>query len=414
MHLTKELFVIPYEENFILYAPLKGAVAEVNGETIRLLNRLRQGENVGELEKRLSQLKKVGIITDGETPVESYVPKTDFSPTSVTLIPGLSCNFKCVYCYSSAGENDGKTMDFGVAKSAIDFIMKNTRDTEIKPELVFHGGGEPFLNQNMILVRRTVEYFKRQTELHGLTPKIAGTTNGFMSRETLEWIVSNFDSLTISLDGPEDIQNKQRPTINGGKSFHRVMETVNHLESTHFKYGLRASITKNSVSKIPEIVEFFCSISSAESFALEPIFECGRCATTNEKTPDSKDYINYLIKSREIAKKTDRVIHYSGSIIEGIYDCFCSSLDTGFFCVLPDGDVTSCLEVCRESDPRRDVFITGKYDFDSKEFVFYMDRIQKLRSRNIDNIDYCKDCYAKYNCAGDCPSKCLSQSGSLF
>ena len=81
---------------------------------------------------------------------------------------------------------------------------------------------------------------------------------------------------------------------------------------------------------------------------------------------------------------------------------------------MPDGDVTSCLEVCRESDPRRDVFITGKYDFDSKEFVFYMDRIQKLRSRNIDNIDYCKDCYAKYNCAGDCPSKCLSQSGSLF
>ena len=76
--------------------------------------------------------------------------------------------------------------------------------------------------------------------------------------------------------------------------------------------------------------------------------------------------------------------------------------------------MTSCLEVCRKSDPRADVFILGKYDSNSREFVFYHDRIQTLRSRNVDSISNCRDCFAKYTCAGDCPVRGYTQSGSLF
>jgi len=415
MHLTKELFVIPHKDRFILYAPLKRTVAEVNGDMVNLLKRLKAGEDIGGLEKRLDKLKQLGIVTDGETPIAEYVPKTDYTPTTVTLIPSLDCNLKCVYCYSNAGEGVEKTMDTEVGKAAIDFVIGNalvTRDK--KAVLVFHGGGEPFLNRNMGMVRNAVEYFKNQTSSNGLKSDVVGTTNGVMNKKTLEWVASNFDTLNISLDGPEDIQNEQRPTKGGGRSFPQVMKTIEYLESRGFKYHLRATITRESVSRIPEIVEFFNSISSTDRIILEPLYECGRCNTSNAKAPDPEEYIKYLSESRKIAKALGKKADFSGSVVDGIYDCFCRSLDSGFFCVLPDGNVSSCLEVSDESDPRARVFMTGKYDPDAKEFTFHKDRIQTLRSRNVDNIPYCKDCFAKYNCAGDCPSKCYAQSGSLF
>ena len=415
MYLTKELFVIPNGNNFILYAPLKGAVAEVNRDTVQLLGRLKAGEDVGDLEKKLSQLKQVGIVTDGETPIVEYVPEKDYSPTSVTLIPGLNCNLRCVYCYSRAGEIVGKTMEIGVAKSAIDLVIKNAgAKGEKQVGLDFHGGGEPLIGGNMGLIKRTVEYFRDRTAAYNLLPRITSITNGVMDQETLEWVASNFDELNISFDGPKDIQNKQRPTAGGGESFSQVSETIRYLESIKFKYQLRATITKDSVSRMSEIVEFFSSISSTGHFLLEPLFECGRCKTSNAEAPSPEDYLKYLIESRGIASKLGKTADYSGSIIEGVYDCFCGSLDKGFFCVLPEGDVTSCLEVCRTSDPRASIFITGKYDFDTKEFIFYKDRIQTLRSRSVGNIPHCADCFVKYNCAGDCPAKCYTQSGSLF
>jgi uncharacterized protein len=193
------------------------------------------------------------------------------------------------------------------------------------------------------------------------------------------------------------------------------METVRRLESKKFKYNLKPVITKDSVSRMPEIVEFFNSISpSIDHFPLEPLFECGRCKTSKTEAPAPEDFVKYLLKAREFAAKLGKTARYACSEVEGVYNYFCGAVDYGFFFVLPEGDVTSCLEICRKSDPRASAFIIGKYDWDTKEFVFYEDRIKNLRSRNVDRIPHCADCFAKYNCAGDCPARCYTQSGSLF
>lgn len=415
MQLTKELFVIPHEDRFILYAPLKRAVAEVNADMIGLLMKVKSGEDVGNLEERLDSLKEIGIVTEGETPIKEYVPKTHYTPTAATLIPSLDCNLRCVYCYANAGEIHGKVMDIEVAKSAVDFVIKNAVINDEKlVGLVFHGGGEPFLPRNMNLVKETVNYFREQTSSRGLLSDVVATTNGCMDNPTLDWIISNFNKLNVSIDGPEDIQNKQRPLFGGEPSYPSVTRTISELESKGIEYSLRGTITKDSVNRMVEIIEFFSSISNTPQFTLEPLFECGRCKTSRAEAPSQADFIKYLILAKERAKELGKNVNYSASIVEGVYDCFCSSVDKGFFCVLPDGNVSSCLEVCRTSDPKADMFITGRYDSASKQFVFYEDRINRLRKRNVDNIPNCQDCFAKYQCAGDCPSKCYSQTGSLF
>ena len=423
MELTKELFVIPHEDRFILYAPLKKAVAEVNGDMIGLLKRVKAGESIGDLEKRLDSLRQIGIVTDGETPIPNFVPERDYNPTAVTLIPTLDCNLRCKYCYSAAGEETGKIMDKEIAKAAIDFVVKNALDKNKKQiELGFHGGGEPFLPQNMSLVQWAFDYFKDQGENYNVQTLVSAVTNGVMSRKTLEWITSNFDEVSISFDGPEDIQNSQRPLKNGGKSFPSVLKTVEYLESIKFRYNLRSVITQGSVSRMPEIVEFFNSIApSIDHFTFEPLFECGRCDASNlisldpyAKSPNPKDYVKYLIEARKTAAQFDKTARYACSDLEGVSNYFCSAVESGFFFVLPSGDVTSCLEICRKSDSRSQTFMIGKYDTHSKDFIFYMDRIATLRSRTVDKVSNCSDCFAKYNCAGDCPARCYTESGSLF
>ena len=415
MQLTKELFVIPNGEKFILYAPLKRAVAEVNADMVQLLKRLNAGENLGDLEEKFEQLRQVGIITDKETPKETYVPTKDYTPTTVTLIPGFDCNLRCLYCYSNGGENTEKTMKLDIAKAAIDFIIKNAlAKGEKQVELGFHGGGEPFLHKNMSLIKGATDYFRNRAKYYKLQPAISAVTNGVMNQETIDWVINNLDEISISFDGPKDIQNKQRPTAAMGDSFSPVMQTIKYLESKKFRYNLRTVITKESASRMPEIVKFLSSVSSVDHFSFEPLFECGRCQTSKVEAPNPEKYVEYLIKSKEVASKLGKTVLYACSEVEGVYDYFCGAVGTGFFFVLPDGNVTSCLEVCRKSDPRADIFMIGKYNFKTKKFVFNKNKMKALKLRSIDNVPGCRDCFAKYNCAGDCPARCYLESGNIF
>ena len=196
-------------------------------------------------------------------------------------------------------------MEIEVAKAAIDFVIRNAKlKGKRQVGLVFHGGGEPFLHKNMGMVKEAVSYFRTQASSCDLEADVAASTNGVMSHETLEWVASNFDHLNLSIDGPEDIQNRQRPAADGRSSFPRVMETVSRLESMKTRHHLRATITNESVSRMPEIFRFFSSISSSGTFALEPLFECGRCWTTKTEAPSIEDYIAQLIKTRETAMRS--------------------------------------------------------------------------------------------------------------
>ena len=304
-------------------------------------------------------------------------------------------------------------MTWDIAKTAIDVVIKNCIGRTDSTHLGFHGGGEPLLEKNMDLIKRTVEYFKKETRKYNLKSRISSATNGVISLKNLEWIIKNFDNLNISLDGTMDIQDAQRPKANGDSSFYSVLNTISFLENNKFNYGIRTTITKQSVSKMPEIIQFLHVISpSLKSFHLEPLAECGRCKTTKLESPSPKDFIKYMLQAREISDKLEIEIYYSGSKLEKINYSFCGAAGRNFF-VTPSGNVTTCLEVCREEDNRAKIFLIGKYDPDKKEFIFDEQKIKKLRKRVVQDIPHCSDCFAKYNCSGDCLAKVYSIAKDL-
>jgi len=413
--LNPELFVLPDgKDRFILYAPLEGNAVEVNPDTLLLLQRLNSGQKVDLENPLVKKLETLKIIVDQESYVrDEKKVKEGYLPTHITIMPTFNCNLRCVYCYSRGGENPAD-LEFKVAKGAIDFLLKSVGGTDLKKtSLGFHGGGEPFLEENMNLVKGCVDYFKVEAEKRGIEPRIVAATNGVMSRKTLEWVCSNFDFLNISLDGPPAIQNTQRPHKDGGHSFPYVKTTIDFLEESNIHYGIRSTITSDSATKMPEILTFFSEITSIKSFQFEPLYEYGRCKTTKTKAPDSDTFTNYFLKAIEIAKTKGLQLTYSGSKIGNPAQVFCGAPKDNFF-LTPQGKVTACLEVSRENDPGAEIFQIGSYDPSTKDFVFDQEKINHLKNRRISNLPHCTDCFAKYSCSGDCLAKCYSDSKDIY
>ena len=75
------------------------------------------------------------------------------------------------------------------------------------------------------------------------------------------------------------------------------------------------------------------------------------------------------------------------------------------------GEITTCSEVVDDNNENWKLFHIGKlgskFDFDNERFKF-------LANRTVDNMEFCKNCFAKYLCRGGCAHKALTGAGDLF
>lgn len=415
-HLTKEIFVIPQGKNYIIYAPLKNAFFKVNPATVVALQQVEKGVDFPE-GKTKSQFIHAGVLIP--KPEQPVTPKTFddvvFEPEAVTIFNTSDCGLKCVYCYGNAGQNV-KLIDCKTAYAAVDFVITNNiKHKSTKPiHIGFHGGGEPLYGKGFAIVKKVVKYAKAQCQKSGLNCFFSVASNGVLSKTQLDWIIKNINNITISIDGPPEIQDQQRPLKNGRASSAFVVKTIKYFEKNNFPFNFRATITKNSVNKLKSIIDYFVSIApSVQSYHFEPLYECGRCKTSGFQAPSNQDFIAGMIDAIKYAKSLKRNLYYSGSDISRVTSYFCGALGKNF-CVTPWGRVTSCFEVSLPNYPRSHLFTFGFYNQTSNSFEFDYTKLKKLLSRNSDNIAGCQDCFLKFSCAGDCPAKVVDLSDNKF
>ncbi len=401
--ITSELFVISYEEKFILYSPLKRLGFLVNQELINFLNKIGNEQDInrfsGTEESILKIFQDLGIVDGEDENFQDEISST-FAPTDVTLFLTNRCNLRCIYCYASGGEKDNLTMSWPITKSAIDYIVNNAVNKDEKSiGLGFHGGGEPTLAWDIL--KKCVEYFHEIRIKENLDFNISIATNGIFSTQKAEWIINNFTGANISLDGIADIQNFQRPMADGSPTFDAVLNTMREMDNKDFNYGIRATITDRSSFGMAEFTEYLGNNTKVKDIHFEPTFICGRCQHTNINAPKPKDFIKGFRDALKVGEKFNIKIKYSGARITALTTRFCQAAGNSF-CVTPDGYVTSCYEVCSKDDPRSKTFFFGRYDKYEKQFQINKEKLNKLKNRTVKNIKFCKNCFCKYNCAGDC------------
>jgi uncharacterized protein len=409
----EDLFAIPVGgSRYYLYAPLRQSFAVVNDAAVAAVGRYLEGGPDGlsaDDAALLRSLEEQGLL--GGTPPEPplFPSQAEFRPHEVTLFLTTRCNLRCRYCYADAGRR-AVEMPWETARAAVDLVAENAGWLgSPKFGVGFHGGGEPTLAWDTLV--RVTEHAEARAEELGLDADLYVATNGVLPVEWREFLVEHFSTANISLDGPEDIQDYNRPRADGGGSFAAVRETIRHFDEVGFHYGVRATVTAATAPRMAEIVDRLASEFGLAYLHMEPVWQCGRCLTTGEEAPDDDVFAEGFAEAVRVGRQFGVEVTYSGARLGLLTSKFCAAPGDGF-AVLPEGIATSCFEVTEAGDLRAAIFHYGRLVPESGAWEFDEARIDALRRMSVEHIEHCRDCFCKWHCAGDCLAKVFARSGA--
>jgi len=360
----------------LLYAPLFGRVYAYDNESNKTMRRT---------------IKDLGTNSLSKFDASSIPAKLNEKFNCLGLFLTSDCNLRCAYCYASAGQTQ-KILNFEFAKTAIDFISKNS-DEQLM--VLFHGGGEPTLEFK--LMKKIREYANNLKN----DVKFLLQTNGVFSNETRNWILKNIDTISLSCDGPPHVQDVQRPLKNGGRSSPIVEKNIRYFIENSKRIGVLSVMSKFSMNKQTEILDYFYGIGIKRvKFTL--LIEGGRCTTCPticSSSPDWESLLSSLPKAMELADMygIDLTLPVS---FDAPKDAYCGISGKSFL-LTPDGFVSPCVYVSA-GDSKYKELLFGYFDEKKKKIKIDNKKLDFLRSRVVQNIPACQKCFLKWNCAGGC------------
>jgi uncharacterized protein len=353
-------------------------------------------------------LRRLEIVDAGAETLPVTTFSGDPAPTSVTLFLTTACNLRCTYCYASAGDTPTKHMSLEVAKHGIDFVAANAaKNGHAAFEVLYHGGGEPTVNWRVLT--ESFHYARQKAAELQLDVYAASASNGVLNDAQIDWIMANLHSVNISYDGLPSAHDKHRITVLGQGSSHLVMHTLRRFDAAHFPYGLRVTVPLDQIAQLPDSIEFICANFGVTSIQCEPAYQLGRW--TNAPSAETEEFIAAYREAQRRAHAYGREISYSAARVGVLTNHFCGvTQDT--FALSPDGNVSSCYEVFSEESPLAQVFFYGKPDQEAGTYRFDLPVLNNLRTLGVQYRTFCKGCFAKWTCAGDCYHKALTVSGN--
>jgi uncharacterized protein len=165
--------------------------------------------------------------------------------------------------------------------------------------------------------------------------------------------------------------------------------------------------TAELIPFMPDSVDYIFSNFRTGSVQIEPAYQIGRYA--DQPSAETEAFLTAFREAQRRAKKYGKQITYSGARVGILTNHFCSASQDSF-ALLPDGTVSSCFEACSHSNPYAPVFFYGQADED-RGYRFDMERLGFLRRQAVQYREHCRECFAKWTCAGDCFHKALVVNG---
>jgi uncharacterized protein len=153
-------------------------------------------------------------------------PPTDYPLQALVLNVTNQCNLACTYCYEFGADKIAtpagkpKYMSLETAKSSVDFLLKSAAVREAVHITFF--GGETLMNFR--LLRDVVVYAAEAAAAAGKRITYSLTTNAtLLTDEIIAFLSDHAIGVTVSMDGPPELQDARRVYKNG-KGSYAVME----------------------------------------------------------------------------------------------------------------------------------------------------------------------------------------------
>ncbi len=139
------------------------------------------------------------------------------------------CNLRCTYCYADHGlygAGERKLMPAEMARDYLDLLFRESGDRRSLHFTFF--GGEPLMN--FPVIEAAVAHARERTAETGKQVRFSLTTNGtLLDGERTRFILENDIAVTVSLDGPPEVNDAARPRASGSGSYALTMARVRPL-----------------------------------------------------------------------------------------------------------------------------------------------------------------------------------------
>ncbi|MGA7196392.1 MAG: radical SAM protein [Roseiarcus sp.] len=324
---------------------------------------------------------------------------------ALSLAIAQKCNLGCTYCYAQQGEfgAPAKNMSMSNALSAVDMLVGGAEPGE-RLNLAFLGG-EPLVNRPTL--QAAARRARELAEKHGAIVNYSITTNGTLLTEDDARFFEDFGfAVTISLDGPKETHDAQRPYKGGAGSFDATMRRAAPLLHLQHKMQVsaRVTVTPKNLSLKRTLDTFVAAGFHSVGFSpmlsapggqgeLQPddlelmlgeMIDCGREYERRLRLGERYPFANMVNAMREIHRGTHRP-----------YPC---GAGAGYLGVSADGELSACHRFVGDEDGAMGSLAEG------------VDRTRQaewLAERHVHRQEPCRSCWARYLCGGGCHHEVL-------
>jgi uncharacterized protein len=258
-------------------------------------------------------------------------------------------------------------------------------------------GGEPFCAEDV--VEFACHYSRQKASEVDCVVRFEVTTNGTMTEKRCRWVADNLDFVILSLDGPEDVQDRQRPRKGGGGSYSAVYRNAKVLSGGAARLSIRACVTDATVARMPETAAWLCTEFRPVSVCFEPVQPTPRSALVGLRPPDPWAFARAMIRSAEILESHGVEPVYTAADIRTRRVTFCP-VGRDVPIVAPDGSVSACYLLPGEWEAKGLDLRLGRVS--DGDVTIEAEGVARAREHNVENKSACENCFCRWHCAGGC------------
>lgn len=418
---SRFLYLVPSAAVFALDEPSEAildALAErplTDVEIEQLLSDRYDSDALAEAVNELLQVRaieRVGpstLLGAGPRPAAGpkVIPLTPFPLTTMVLNVTNQCNLSCTYCYEygedkivdTANGKQPKFMTEETARASVDFMLRQSGTNRLAHLTFF--GGETLLN--FAVLKSTIAYARRRADDLGKEVDFSLTTNATLLKpEVVDFLAEERVGVTISIDGPREVQDKFRVFHNGAGSYDVVLPKIKDLLARHRgrPIGARVTLTSDTL----DITRIFRHLTEEVGF-----FEVGFAPVTT--APDRPYAIGDQGFDHMLDQFRSLAFEFRDAAVEGRHHGFSNVRDTveeihkgaskaypcgaglGLMGVSTAGDVALCHRFAGSESHRLGTVQDGIDTETQRRF---------LEQHHIENKTDCRVCWARPLCAGGC------------
>lgn len=393
------------------------SVHQLSPASADLLQHIKTNIQTCSKTKAEALLNELDLVVEDRTITKEISKKAtpeEENIVSLAFFVSQECNQKCVYCYGDGGGyGTSGFMKKEIAFAACDRLFK----TSAPGENVYIGfmGGEPLLN--VPLIKDIVEYAENAAKKTKNHINFSIFTNASLLDETiLSFIEKKNIAVSVSFDGPPEIQNIQRPLKNGKPSYDQILPKLKQLLSLFPESSCRATVFETTDTAMVEAALKKVGFKNTDLVLAAPSYFAGKRFPYDPKKllqgiEKEAESFQENIKNRNIEYFNQRKVKgLWGRTLRTAVELFTNRKRRFYRClagrhylaVSCSGDVYPCHR------------LVGVPDYKLGHILDPTPFSPLYHQPNFIAQDKCHECYAKYSCLGGCFHENLGTTGDIF